>query len=56
MLRVPRRAEFLLVCCAAAVDRKLLMGTRLYPSPDEAPIDHAWVYLEEGRIKAVGPK
>jgi imidazolonepropionase-like amidohydrolase len=39
---------------AAAVDRKLLTGTRLYPSPDEAPIDNAWVYLEDGRIMAVG--
>jgi imidazolonepropionase-like amidohydrolase len=40
----------------AAADRKLLTGTRLYPSPDEAPIDDAWVYLEDGKIKAVGSK
>ncbi len=37
-------------------DRKLLTGTRLYPSPDEPPIEHAWVYVEGGTIKAVGPK
>jgi imidazolonepropionase-like amidohydrolase len=41
---------------AAAVDRKLLTATRLYPSPDEAPIDDAWVYVEDGTIKTVGTK
>jgi imidazolonepropionase-like amidohydrolase len=41
---------------APAADRKLLTGTRLYPSPDEAPIDEAWVYIEHGKIKAVGSK
>ena len=41
---------------APAVDRKLLTGTRLYPAPDEAPIEDAWVYVEDGRIKAVGSK
>jgi imidazolonepropionase-like amidohydrolase len=39
-----------------AVERKLLTGTRLYPSPDEAPLDDAWVYVEDGRIRAVGRK
>jgi imidazolonepropionase-like amidohydrolase len=41
---------------APATDRKLLTGTRLYTAPDEAPIDDAWVYLEDGKIKAVGPR
>jgi len=69
MFRFSRRVEVLLVCCGVlaacappesnpaateAVDRKLLTGTGLYPSPDEAPIDDAWVYLEDGRIKTVG--
>lgn len=75
MLRFPRRAGALLVCCgvlaacsppesrqprlaseAPEPDRKLLTGTRLYPSPDEAPIDDAWVYVEDGSIKAMGQK
>lgn len=40
---------------ASTADRKLLTGMRLYPSPDDAPIDDAWVYVEGGKIKAVGP-
>jgi imidazolonepropionase-like amidohydrolase len=41
---------------APVEDRKLLTGTRLYPSPEAPPIDFAWVYVEGGTIKAVGAK
>jgi imidazolonepropionase-like amidohydrolase len=35
-------------------DRWILTGTRIYRAPDLTPMENAWVYVEGGRITAMG--
>ncbi|MFY2763724.1 amidohydrolase family protein [Arenimonas sp. MALMAid1274] len=45
----------LVPACAAAQDLAVV-GARVYPSPDAAPLDDATVWIRDGRIAAVGPR
>jgi imidazolonepropionase-like amidohydrolase len=53
----------LLICAAAcggpqrpppAAERYVLTGTRVYLTPDQPPIDHAWVVVNTGTIESFG--
>lgn len=41
--------------CAALAADLAIVGARVYPAPEAAPIDHGTVVVRDGRIAAVGP-
>ncbi|MDI9237762.1 amidohydrolase family protein [Lysobacter sp. LF1] len=51
-------AGIALICLTApaAAQDLAIVGARVYPSPEEAPIDDATVLIHDGRIAAVGPR
>jgi len=48
-------APVFIMGAAAAADLAIL-GAKIYPTPDSAPIDDGVVVLSDGRIEAVGPR
>ena len=48
-------APVFIMGAAAAADLAIL-GAKIYPTPDSAPIDDGIVVLSDGRIEAVGPR
>ena len=48
---------FLAVLSApAAASEIAIVGARIYPAPDAAPLDDATILLRDGRITAIGPR
>ncbi|HEY0502722.1 MAG TPA: amidohydrolase family protein [Lysobacter sp.] len=49
-------ALLVLLAVPAAAQDLAVVGARVYPSPDAAPLDDATVLIRDGRIAAVGPR
>ncbi len=44
------------LCAPAAASEIAIVGARVYPAPDAAPLDDATILLRDGRITAMGPR
>ncbi len=55
-LRALAGALLVSIATPAAAQELAVVGARVYPAPDAAPIDDATVWIRDGRIAAVGPR